>query len=351
MLTPEEKVVLDIMASQPAQPWPSGDLKQAVMARLPYLSEKTVRRIFVKLEEATLVKRDGNARNTTWTLLARGPRDAIKPSVDLSLALLKLRQLARHHLPPGVIGDLGEYLEGANRVLGVPPPDSRIRSAQEWIGKTARLEPGYPMLPPSIDDGVFDIVCAALYRDESLHVVYRPGDATGGRTREYRVLPYAIVEKGHFWYLVVRARRSSGLQGDPFLLRVDRIVSVESRGYDLKRDSGFDLATFIRGEKAFEWFPEAPERIVLRVREPAGVSSPFRAVRLAQDQTIVEEADGFTLTATVTPSVAFRNLLLERSATVELLQPARLRAEVGVQLAAAAQRYAQALDEVELESS
>jgi hypothetical protein len=49
--------------------------------------------------------------------------------------------------------------------------------------------------------------------------------------------------------------------------------------------------------------------------------------------------------------VAFRNLLLERSATVELLQPARLRAEVGVQLAAAAQRYAQALNEVELESS
>ena len=68
-------------------------------------------------------------------------------------------------------------------MLGVPPPDSRVRSAQAWIGKTARVEPGYPVLAPETDDGVFDTVCAALYRDESLHIVYRPADVVSTALR------------------------------------------------------------------------------------------------------------------------------------------------------------------------
>jgi hypothetical protein len=56
---------------------------------------------------------------------------------------------------------------------------------------------------------------------------------------------------------------------------------------------------------------------------------------------ITEEEGGFTLRATITPSVALRNLLLERSSTVELLKPERLRAELGALLATAAQRYAE----------
>lgn len=340
MLTLEEKTVLDIMASQPQRAWPSGELKRAVLARLPQLGEKTVRRLFVKLQDERLIERDGEGRNTTWTLLARGPRDAMRPPVDLSLALLKLRQLARHHVPPGVIGDFQEYLEGADRVLGVPPPDSRIRNAQAWIGKTARVEPGYPVLAPEIDDAVFDMVCAALYRDETLYIAYCPADAPLGVKRDYVVLPYAIVEKAPFWYLVVSLRRSSGAQGDPFLLRMDRIVSVEPRGYGMQRDAAFDLAAFIRGEKIFEWFPEPSEQVVLRITEANGVRSSFRAARLSHDQVINEEPGGFVLTATMTPSLALRNLLLEHASTVELLAPMRMRAQIAEQLEAAARRYA-----------
>ncbi|CAJ0784100.1 hypothetical protein [Ralstonia chuxiongensis] len=100
MLTLEEKTVLDVMASQSQRAWPSSELKNVVLARLPQLGEKTVRRLFVKLQDAGLIQRDGEGRNTQWTLLARGPRDSMRPPVDLSLALLKLRQLARHHVPP-----------------------------------------------------------------------------------------------------------------------------------------------------------------------------------------------------------------------------------------------------------
>jgi predicted DNA-binding transcriptional regulator YafY len=205
-----------------------------------------------------------------------------------------------------------------------------------------RAVPGirYPALAPEIDDVVFDTVCAALYRDESLHIVYRPADAAEGVTRDYLVLPYAIVEKGPFWYLVVSLRRSSGAQGDPFLLRMDRITSVEPRGYRMERDASFDLTAYICSEKIFEWFPEPPEQVVLRVTEAEGVRSSFRALRLAADQVIADEPGGFILTATMTPSLALRNLPLEHASTVELLAPARMRAQIAQQLEAAARRYA-----------
>lgn len=339
MLTLEEKTVLDLMASQAQRPWPSGELKSAVMTRLPHLGEKTVRRLFVKLQDAGLIQRNGEGRRTQWMLLARGPRDSMRPPVDLSLALLKLRQLARHHVPPGVMGDFQEYLEGANRVLGMSPSDSRIRRAQAWIGKTARVESGYPMLAPEVDGAVFDAVCVALYRDESLTITYRIADESECGLRDYLVLPYAIVEKAPFWYLVVSLRRSNGAQGAPFLLRMDRISTVQSRGFIMQRSDSFDLAAFIRNERIFEWFPEPPELMVIRVTEPNGVRSPFRAARLACDQRITEEPGGFVLTATLTPSLALRNLLLGHAATVELLAPEPLRAGIAAELSAAARRY------------
>jgi predicted DNA-binding transcriptional regulator YafY len=108
----------------------------------------------------------------------------------------------------------------------------------------------------------------------------------------------------------------------------------------MQRDVSFDLAVFIGGEKIFEWFPEPPEQEVLRITEVNGVRSSFRAARLTYDQVITEELGGFVLTATMTPSLALSNLLLEHASTVELLAPARMRAQIAQQLEAAARRYA-----------
>lgn len=339
MLKLEEKIVLDIMASEPRRRWSSAELKRAVLARLPDLGERTVRRVFVRLEAQSLIRRAGEGRNTTWALLATGPREAVRPPIDVSLALLKLRQLGKHHLPPGAVGDLPAYMEGAERVLCAGSPDSRARDAQMWIGQTARIDSGYSVLAPTCEEAVFDAVCAALYRDETLHVECRSTEGAAGGARGYVVLPYAVVMKPPFWYLVVRMRRSSGAQGDPFLLRMDRVVLVESRGFDMKRDAGFDLDSFIHDEKMFEWFPEAPERCVLRVTEEDGRPSPFRAARLSHDQTITEQPGGFVLEATMTPSLALRNLLLEHVRTVELVAPARIRREIAQDLATASGRY------------
>lgn len=328
------------MASQPGKIWPSTELKDAIWRRYPEFHDRKVRRILEDLNQEGLLERIGAGPATSWRLLARGPKEAIRPPVDLSLALLKLRQLAKHHLPNGVIGDLEGYFEGAARVLAESSVDSRLGNARAWMGKTARLDPGYPLIPPEVSDRMFETIWGALYRDESLYVRYQKADQDAIAPKEHRVLPYAIVEKGPYWYLVVRGKRSSGKQGEAFLLRFDRILEVRSLGFELVREDDFNLDAFIKNEKILEWFPEEPEQIVLRVRESRAVPSQFRSVKLAADQTIEEEESGFLLTATVTPSVALKNLLLERSPFVEVLEPQHLRAEIGGLLHAAAQRYA-----------
>jgi hypothetical protein len=81
-----------------------------------------------------------------------------------------------------------------------------------------------------------------------------------------------------FLVLPVRYRRK-----DTVLPRIDRTSAVQSRGFIMQGKDSFDLAALIRNERIFEWFPELPESVVMRVTKPNGVRSPFRAVRLAYD--------------------------------------------------------------------
>lgn len=318
--------------------WTSSELKEVVLGRFPNFHERKARRTLSALEQMRWIERDGMGPATRWRLVKRVPASMKRPSVDLALALLKLQQLAQHHLPQRM-GEFEAYFDSAAAVLAESSADSRLLSAQAWMGKTVRLDAGYPLLAPEVSPGIFDAVLTALYRDETVAIRYCKDGQRSGGVREYIVLPYAIVEKGPCWYLVVRGRRSSGIQGDAFLVRCDRIIEVRNLGHDLKREDDFDVEAFIRDDRVLEWFPEPPVLLELRIHEREGVPSQFRSVRLAFDQRLEDQADGFVLWATVVPSVALRNLLLQHAPSVEVISPAELREEIAELLDMALRRY------------
>ncbi len=341
MLTAEQDAVLEAMRVSPQKPWRSTELKEIVLGRFPGTHDRKIRRCLEGLEQSGWIARGGIGRATTWRLSRAVPARAMRrPPADLALALMKLRQLAGRHLPQQ-FGDYEEYFASASQVLAESTADSRLNSARAWLGKTLRLDPGYPVIAPAIEPVVFDTVLTALYRDETLVVEYRKAEHGPDETKTYRVLPYAIVEKGPYWYLVVRHRRSSGQQGDAFLLRCDRIVEATNVGYELARQSDFDLDKFVRQERVLEWFPEDPKPLVLRIYETPGIPNPLRSLRLSPDQRLEEEGGDVVLRATVTPSVALRNLLLQYAPFVEVIAPDSLRTEMGQMLEAAAIRYRQ----------
>ncbi|SOZ17168.1 WYL domain-containing protein [Cupriavidus taiwanensis] len=87
-----------------------------------------------------------------------------------------------------------------------------------------------------------------------------------------------------------------------------------------------------------EFLAQTPVEVVLRVREDKHEHA-FRSLKLADNQTVEDEPGGFLLRAIVAPSVPFRNLLMEKSASVEVVSPPALRDEIHNQLRIALSRY------------
>lgn len=320
-LTELEETALRIMSTRPAG-WPSGELIEAILNAEPLFGDsRTVRRAFTVLRDRDLALPEGVSKGRIWKATRTGK--SVRPSLDHSIALLTLRQVAHRHLPASVIGSLQADFEAAARVLNEHPNAPSLAEAREWMGKTARLNAGYPVIPPTIDETVMETVWRALYKDESLDITYKRSEISTDNVKKYRVLPYAIVEKGPLWYLVVRNKRRSD-EGTPLQLRLDRILAAAPVGIDLVRDKKFSLASYITEDRNHEFFAEEPVQIVLRVSEKEHEHA-FRSMRLSEDQTIVEAKGGFLLTATICPSVALTNLLLEKAPSVEVVAPPSLR--------------------------
>ncbi|WP_342050448.1 MULTISPECIES: helix-turn-helix transcriptional regulator [unclassified Cupriavidus] len=317
----------------------SGDLIREVIARDSSAYPKKVTRAFERLERQRLAERRGEDIHREWRSVSglSVNKDALRPPVDLAVALLKLRQLANRHVPATIASGLEDYFDGAVRVLRESAAATPLSAANAWLGKTTRIEVGYPLIAPAIEQNVIDGVLDALYRDACITVAYRSARLDSGAS-QFDVLPLALVEKGPVLFLVAdRPRRAGGTKR--YLLRLDRIGAVAPCNTVLARDPAFSLDTYIREERMFAFFSEPPVELVLRVREDETVQSPFRELRFADDQAIVEEDGGFLLTATVVPSIALRNLLMERSESAEVLAPASLRADIANRLRRAVAAY------------
>ena len=336
-------LVLKVLRAHAGRWQRSGDLIREVAARDASAYPKRVTRSFLKLESQQLAQRRGEDANREWRAMAAGAvnKDALRPPVDLAVALLKLRQLANSHLPTTVTDGLADYFGGAVRVLEENVAATRLATARAWIGKTTRVDGRYSLIAPQVREGVLDVVLDALYQDACIEIYYQNGRTSTVEPRRFTILPLALVEKGPVLYLVAD-RPSTGGGTKRHLLRMDRIHAAAACDVVLARDTAFSLDAYVRDERTFDFFSEPPVEMVLRVREVGGFHSPFRELKFSKDQAITEVEGGFTLTATVTPSIALSNLLLERADAVEVVSPAALRANIVGRLRHALDVYGEA---------
>jgi len=333
-------LVLKVLRAHAGRWQRSGDLIREIVARDAAAYPKKVTRSFLKLEVQQLAQRRGEDANREWRAMSAVAvnKDALRPPVDLAVALLKLRQLANTHIPASVTDGLTDYFDGAMRVLEESVTATRLAAARAWVGKTTRLDGRYPLIAPRVPAGVLDVVLDALYRDACVEIQYRNGRTSTVEPRRFAILPLALVEKGPVLYLVADRPRADG-GTKRHLLRMDRIHAAMTCDAVLARDAAFSLDTYVRDERTFEFFSEPPVQLVLRVRETGGFHSPFRELKFSEDQAITDTDSGFLLTATVAPSVALSNLLLERADAVEVVSPAALRANIAARLRRALVAY------------
>jgi len=292
------------------------------------------------MEIEGLVGKDGISRDRVWWRTdRRAPSElARRPPLELAIALLTLKRHARHHLPGHVVSELEAFFVGAERVLDESPTDTSLGHARAWANKTVRVDAGYPLVSPPIADEILNAIRKALYLSRVLDVSYRNSRLDTDAPESYKVVPLGLVERGPVLYVVASRQRRNG-QFRIYQLRLDRFASAVCTETPGEVDSEFDLNAYVRDNQSFSFLPEGQIRLELRVREEDAYRHLFREQWLAPDQIIIDEPGGFRLHATVTLSVALRNLLMERSARVEVLAPAELRQEIADNLRLASGRY------------
>jgi hypothetical protein len=115
------------------------------------------------------------------------------------LGLLASRRLQGTHLLPScLMKSMSAFFSQAKRQLGEQPA---ARQEREWLKKVRVVSTSQPLLPPKVDNQVFEQVCSALYGDQWLTVEYHNA---AGEDIKSRIMLLRLVQQGPRMYLVCR---------------------------------------------------------------------------------------------------------------------------------------------------
>ena len=231
-------------------------------------------------------------------------------------------------LPRSTVRVLDPHFKRADAVLQALPGNP----LKAWPEKVRVLSRGMPVLAPTVRPDVLDVAYTALLEDRRFRCSYlkRGADAP----RAYDVNPLAIVYRDAVAYLVCTVNEHT----NAVMFVLHRMQSAELLATKRAVPKGFVLDEFIaKGAFGFLLNRETFKLSAL-LRGDAVVS--LHEAPIAQDQVVREHDDGrVLLEATVADNLELRTWLLGFGDAVEVLGPARLRAELGEVARKMAERY------------
>ncbi|CAH8190655.1 WYL domain-containing protein [Vibrio aestuarianus] len=195
-------------------------------------SERTIQRnltdiaqFFDDVDVDTRDKPFGYSRRSQ-NLLSHGPQEAVL----LSLAENYLRYL----LPVNLMKTLDSVFNDAKQHLF--PTTSNMKERQ-WLRKVCFVNEGVPLLPPHIDNKIFEKVSYALFHNRYLSICYTNANL------EYKskdVMPLGLAQQGSRLYLVCRFHGHTNERS----LALHRINKVNVSTFDFTYPSDFDLERY-----------------------------------------------------------------------------------------------------------
>jgi predicted DNA-binding transcriptional regulator YafY len=194
-----------------------------------------------------------------------------------------------HLLPPRLMKSMSAFFSQAKSQLGEQPA---ARQEREWLKKVRIVSTSQPLLPPKVDNRVFEQVCSALYGDQWLTVEYRNA---AGEEKKSRVMPLGLVQQGPRMYLVCRFDGYTNERN----LALHRIVSAKASSLTFKRPTEFDLKQY-DDDGRFGYGNGDLIKLTFRIEKGHGfhlLESP-----LSEDQQVCEEKEHYKIRATVVDS-------------------------------------------------
>lgn len=210
---------------------------------------------------------------------------AMSPAEMLLLQLAK-RQM-QYQMPPLLLDSMeGLFHESQYRFATEASPEG------EWLNKVSVVSTTQPLLPPKMEQNVFDVVCEALYNNECLDVVYVNKEKA---TKTKTVRPIALVQQGVRLYLVCQFEGYDDYRH----LALHRIRSAKNTGERFERPADFNLNAYIREGR----FGYGDGKIVrLKMRVAASLAADLAETPLSEKQTITHIGHAWWVEADVTDS-------------------------------------------------
>lgn len=210
-------------------------------------------------------------------------------STQESLLLILAEQHLNALLPTKLMKSMEGFFAQAHTQLGDKAATQRER---EWLGKVRVVSTTQPLLPPKINQDVFEQVSNALYANQWLEIDYQ--NATGKRAKN-RVMPLGLAQQGTRLYLVCRFDSYDNERS----LALNRIVGARATTLTFERPKEFELKQY-DDDGRFGYGNGERIRLQFRIDKEAGLhllESPLSA-----DQEVRELADEYEITATVVDS-------------------------------------------------
>lgn len=251
---------------------------------------RTIQRQLETLSEFYDIERDDSSKpyRYCWKEQAKGlslPGLSAQESLLLMLAEQQLSSL----LPVKLMKSMEGFFAQARSQLGDAGATQRER---EWLDKVRVVSTSQPLLPPKIDQDVFEQVSNALYGNLWLDVDYK--NAAGKQTKA-RVMPLGLAQQGPRMYLVCRFEDYDNER----CLALHRIRAAQASTLGFERPKGFNLKQF-DDDGRFGYGEGKRVRLRFWIEKEAGYH--LLETPMSEDQQVKELNDGYEITATVVDS-------------------------------------------------
>lgn len=238
----------------------------------------------------------------------------------------------------GLLADIMSKMLPASLNKGMQPRFDQAKQFLEQLtdnpnahwSDLVKYEPGgFPLLPPTVEQSVFNTIQQSLLRKTQIEIDYQ--SATSNKFTKLTLSPLALIFQGNRPYLVACTENTQ-----PFLYAVQRIRSITPTKYPSKPPTDFTLSKFLSsGGTQFG----DHQSITLKATLTDDFSNILKETPMSQDQKITKRSGIHHLTATVIQSWQLEFWILSQGDRITIKQPLALRNNIINQLQSALSNY------------
>ncbi len=285
-------LIVEILKRIPERNWISAkQIHEQLQAADIHRDIRSIQRQLDSLTKSNKIEQNNKTKPYGYRHLHNAQTlDVAGLSAKESLLLMLAEEHLKHLLPPRLLKSMETFFATARKKIQF---SDNAKLEREWTRKVRVVAATQPLLPPAIDDDVFNNVSNALYYNNELTITFRNAN---GEEKTKDVFPLGLAQQGPRIYLVCRFKGYTNERS----VAMHRILSAKVSTLTFKRPEEFDLKRY-DDEGRFLFGDGEKVTLVLTITKSAG--QHLRESRLSTDQSEIETAEGYLqFTATVVNS-------------------------------------------------